>query len=707
MNDKPTIAILGGGVGAISTAYELTNYPDWQRNYNVTVYTLGWRLGGKGASGRRSELAYRVEEHGLHVWFGCYQNAFHMMRNVYQELSDKNLAPDSPLQNCFDAFQPHDRISLVSQAGITWTTEFAVNNGLPGDDPQEALPQPGEPTKPAQYVVSLLDSIDNQLERATGGMLAGASAADVPSALTAALRLLSIPLNLSKGPIHALFGAARALVRMPGWHDSPVHQSCLSHLLDRLHRRLIGAFYNNAAFSPSALNLIYNADLYIPIIRGIIADGVLSRGFASIDDYEFRAWLKRHGAVLADISPIVKVIYDPCFAYKNGDPNTPDFAAGTALQAHFRLLFTHKGHICYIMQSGMGDIVFAPLYLVLKQRGVKFEFFRRVRDLRLSDDGKHVESIKIEVQKTPRGAVHKPLHYVKGLPVWPNKPCFEEIGEIDPGGLESQKPNYEVCDEYILRRGPDFDAVVLGISIGALPFLCRSLIQHNQQWKDMIEHVKTTPTQAVQLWLNKSAAELGWDKGTPWPPNQRALAVGFEEPFDSFADFSHVLPHEDWTADDQVRQVLCLCNCLPFRSIEGVESTADATRLVFDNALNFLKTKASYIFPKGTLHDTNELDWSFLVDRNGGYGEQRLKSQYCRANIEGSELYVLSVAGSTKYRLHPAKSGFDNLFLAGDWTWNDINIGCVEAAVISARLAADAVRKKYSHELSLASSQTC
>ena len=40
------IAILGGGIAALGTALELTAEPDWQQRYEITVYTLGWRLGG-------------------------------------------------------------------------------------------------------------------------------------------------------------------------------------------------------------------------------------------------------------------------------------------------------------------------------------------------------------------------------------------------------------------------------------------------------------------------------------------------------------------------------------------------------------------------------------------------------------------------------------------------------------------------------------
>ena len=58
-----------------------------------------------------------------------------------------------------------------------------------------------------------------------------------------------------------------------------------------------------------------------------------------------------------------------------------------------------------------------------------------------------------------------------------------------------------------------------------------------------------------------------------------------------------------------------------------------------------------------------------LVDPEGqpGDGIKHLQSQYWRANIDPSERYVLSLAGSTKYRLKAGESGFDNLYLAGDW----------------------------------------
>jgi len=100
------IAILGGGIAALGTALELTSTPNWQDNYEITVYTLGWRLGGKGACGRNQAYRDRIEEHGIHLWMGFYENAFNVMRHVYAECTQKNLMPGTPFTDVTQAFSP-------------------------------------------------------------------------------------------------------------------------------------------------------------------------------------------------------------------------------------------------------------------------------------------------------------------------------------------------------------------------------------------------------------------------------------------------------------------------------------------------------------------------------------------------------------------------------------------------------------------------
>jgi hypothetical protein len=116
---------------------------------------------------------------------------------------------------------------------------------------------------------------------------------------------------------------------------------------------------------------------------------------------------------------------------------------------------------------------------------------------------------------------------------------------------------------------------------------------------------------------------------------------------------------------------------------DGIVSQADADARVRDNALAWLRDDASELWPK--------FDWEALFDPAGGAGEQRLDAQFLRANFTPSERYVMTRAGSVRYRLGSDQSGFTNLALAGDWTRNGLDGGSVEAAATSGMLAARAI----------------
>ena len=98
---RQKIAILGGGIAALTTAFELTGQPGWQDRFDITVHQLGWRLGGKCASSRGPNG--RIEEHGIHAFMGSYFNAMPMMSRLYAELGR---APGQPLATFEEAFLP-------------------------------------------------------------------------------------------------------------------------------------------------------------------------------------------------------------------------------------------------------------------------------------------------------------------------------------------------------------------------------------------------------------------------------------------------------------------------------------------------------------------------------------------------------------------------------------------------------------------------
>src|SRR5262249_32606984 len=114
---RTRIAILGGGMAAVATAYQLTASAELRQKYEVTIYQIGWRIGGKGASGRGEGPIYRIEEHGLHCWFGFYNNSFRMMRDCYRELAR---APWAPLATMDQAFTPCDDFILYESYQGRW-----------------------------------------------------------------------------------------------------------------------------------------------------------------------------------------------------------------------------------------------------------------------------------------------------------------------------------------------------------------------------------------------------------------------------------------------------------------------------------------------------------------------------------------------------------------------------------------------------------
>jgi hypothetical protein len=105
--------------------------------------------------------------------------------------------------------------------------------------------------------------------------------------------------------------------------------------------------------------------------------------------------------------------------------------------------------------------------------------------------------------------------------------------------------------------------------------------------------------------------------------------------------------------------------------------------------VQFLENAGVEIWPKAAVG--RSLDWTALAAPNSVLGAQRLNSQYLRANVDPSERYVLTVVGSSQYRLHPGGSGVSNLFLVGSWVDNGFNLSCVEAAAMSGMQASRAI----------------
>ena len=99
-------------------------------------------------------------------------------------------------------------------------------------------------------------------------------------------------------------------------------------------------------------------DLSLAILRGILVDDIITKGFGSIDHLEFKDWLRKHNASAESAdAAVIDSIYDGNFSFVGGDRTKPNLAAGVALHCYLRIFLDYKGAFLYKMNAGMGDVV--------------------------------------------------------------------------------------------------------------------------------------------------------------------------------------------------------------------------------------------------------------------------------------------------------------------------------------------------------------
>lgn len=661
MSDRSTgsdrrihIAILGGGLGGLAAAYELTSHPRWFERYRITVYQKGWRLGGKGASGRGPNG--RIEEHGLHCFWGFYDNAFSMLRACYGEIDRQT----GPIRSLKDAFIKLSSVWFIDSTGGRYRyyeMHFPENAEEPGCGPRVTEMAVDELL--ARYVRGLREMLGDvaevreRFEAALGG--------DLDHRLT---QLASTFASLLAGVDGGLSARAHDVLDRLATTPAPPRPAADD---DDAYRHWV--FFQGVKFA-------------VIVISGLLRDGMPRslEGFSDYDDEDLRAWLKRHDAddeLLA--SPIVTGLYNASFCYPGGDFSRGDLAAGVSLRAVLLMGLRYRGSFMWKMRASMGDTVFAPIYEALVRRGqegdrqtglegsLRFEFFHRVRRLSLDADGRTIDAIDLDRQARVRGGGYAPLEELTGLPCWPAEPFYEQLvdGESYRGfDLESDFCTKPPVESITLRRGRGFDHVVLAIPVAALRTICAPLVAASSAWRDMVDRVRTIRTKSFQVWLRASDAQAAWQSA------HRIMTDVYENDFNSIADMFQTLPFEAWS-DEQPAGVMYFSTAMrddpnePSAPDDAYPKTQDD--LVRDQAHAWLSKWQKGIFP-----------WM-----GNAYDPSAFVGEYFRANISADQRYTLSVAGSTRYRLSPGGSGFDNLFLAGDWTKSMLDLGCAENATSS------------------------
>jgi len=565
------VAIIGGGVAAMAAAFDLTDTPERRAHYQVTVHQMGWRLGGKGASGRDLEDHDKIHEHGVHVWGGYYHNAFLLMRRCYEALGRR---VGSPMRTIDDAFCPREHFSVYERVDgerLRWDLPVPTSDGRPGDG--RCWPRAREYLQLVSHAVSLLAA------RGQGGP-----------------------------------GARR-------------HK--------RRRARIMADYLKTHA-------------------RGVVRDRLWARGTHSIDHEDWSHWLRRHGAREETlVSPLVRGIYDTMFAYRKGNTDEPALAAGRVLHTYARFMLGYRGSPFWELQGGMGDVVFAPLYEVLLRRGVRFEFFHRADGLHLDPDGCRIDRVSMTAQaRTKDGQPYRPLVDIGGLPSWPARPLWDELQDGDrlhADGVALENPTVDPpgAQRFELRRGEDFDDVLLAVGRGAVPTLCSEVVEHDPRWRRMLHHTPTVMTHALQVWADAPAQELPL-------PGAGVLASGGTAPLAVAADMTHVVARESWGATGP-RSCTYLCGVLDERE------------------------------------DADPFDPSAFVAEQLSPLQARARATFYERNAQPSDRYTLTPPGSIRHRFGADESGLQNLYLAGDWARTSYSLGTVESACISGRNAAQAI----------------
>ena len=718
---KTKVAVLGGGPAALAAVFELTS-PDNPKHddYEVTVYQLGWRLGGKGASGRNMQPGYghRIQEHGIHLLMGFYENAFRMMRACYAARP-----PGSAFATWKDAFKPQDFIVLMEKYKgdwYKWPIHTPTNSEEPGSG--GLLPAPIALLEtfvewPFALLKSLVDARDAAIiER--GGLHAL-----VVRQRRILFGWLGHPLTRAKRKLEAALKHAvshrasdddrgRELLRAARWFGRAVSRELDARGLDKGISRVLHHL-QQLAWSIVKRDIDHVAvrqfwvmfNFSVGNLRGVLEDDLILNGLNSVNDQDYREWLEprlvkdgEDGRLTID-SPFGWFIYDAGFAYRDGDERRPSFEAGNAIRILVRLFLTFKGTLAFKMQAGMGDVIFTPLYQVLLDRGVKFKFFHRVLDITPNASGDLVESITFEHQARldPPRTEYEPLVNVKNLPCWPAEPRYDQLHPDDRHLTAEHFESYALPDparEVTIHRGdgPDeFNLVILGISAAALKCVAPKIIAVKPKWRQMLDALGTVRTQAFQLWMTPTLKELGWNLHTSPPP-----AVGdYRETLASsiYSDMTDVIDRETWGADGP-KDIAYFCGALRNEPGDAANwcQQQSGSAAAKANGLDFTQRLTEPLWPKAV--DANgQFKWELLFDARNpqGTGPNRFDSQFWIGTPNPSDRYVLTLVDSSRHRLRAGDSELDNLYLAGDWIDSTFNVGCVEASVMAGLSTSNAI----------------
>jgi len=685
MPAKKRVLVLGGGPAGLAAAFALSRTEALRAEFEVTVIEPGWRLGGKCRSGREGPMN-RLDQNGTHYLFGAYDNCFGVAREVFDELA----AQGEPR---FGTFQSN----FIPRSGLAMKQFFRGQ----WHDWVVQLPTNGSPPGAVAGTLGLSDFLEMGLEWSLE-LIAG------EGALRGLQSIGIFPAGDERPPQHLAELQLNGLTDYVGKKALELALSLLRLFRDESDSTrlrsivwILRAFREAARLSLAkcaALDLCVNRawtllELGTTMMIGAIEDELFSPvGYEAVDRYDLREWLAKWGCSQESLwSAPLATWYNAIAAYHDGDVRQPNMSAAIGFHALLRLTTSYKGAFAYQMRAEVGDSLIAPMFFVLRSRGVRFLFFHRVWDLVPSQDDARIDRIEIERQVTLRSGdpfSYEPLKEVAGRLTWPAAPResqLAESGTYDPPLDSFYTPRRG--ERFFLEQGRDFDHVVLSFPIQCFKWYCSKLLAARPAWRTMYERVETTESQSVRLALKLDLPGLGWNFGPP-------VLSGFYQPLATWEDNGQLIACETWPPDNCPRAIATLfgpaLSRQPYPGPDQFAYPAARQPIVEAAGLKFCQDFAGSLWPRAVdIKNPPGLDFDLLVTWNDvGVGEERYRAQALRMNVGPVEAYTRIQQGTLHSRLRVNETGYFNLSFAGDWTRNGFDLPTAEAAVLSGLQAA-------------------